>query len=229
VPLLCPPKPRVPLPAARCCLPQRDVKHHVRGRYSSFIAHTDSCARPNPPPTTSVLLSPSGPCRLSPVPAGRSPFPTLSPQSLYKCLDPYPVVFFQCVYSFLPGRHRPHVTWETFGTPDNPCNATSTESRITGLQSFAYVQAPILVRPPDCTYRCGSQMENLAAPRNLPMSFKHLGRCPLKISTDSIDNACYRKTSKKRFLITSPHLTPNWSLQIKKLYRHHAGQLSICG
>ncbi len=27
---------------------QRDVQHLVRGRYPSFIAHTDSCVRPNP-------------------------------------------------------------------------------------------------------------------------------------------------------------------------------------
>ncbi len=135
-------------------------------------------------PPTSVLPSPAGPCRLSPVPAGRWSFPTLSPQSLYRCLDPYPVVFFQCIYSFLPGRHRPHVTWETFGTPDNPYNATSTGSSISGLQSFTDVQAPILARPPDCTYRCDSQMVNLDAPRILPMSFKHLGRCPLEFFTE---------------------------------------------
>jgi hypothetical protein len=134
------------------------------------------------PPTSGSPIS-VGPCRLSPVSAGRWPFPTLSPQSLYRRLDPYPVVFLRCSCSFLPGRHRPHVTWETFGTPDNPCNATSTGHRFTGLQSFAYVQAPILARPPDCTHRCSSQMANVAASSSLPMSFKHLGRCPLEIST----------------------------------------------
>ncbi len=117
-----------------------------------------------------------------PAPADHRTFPTLFPQSLCRCLDPYPVVFSRCIYSFLPGRPRPHVNGETFGTPYYPCNATSTGADITGLQSFAYVQAPILARPPDCTYRCGSQMVTLAASHNLPMSFKHLGRCPSESS-----------------------------------------------
>ncbi len=40
------------------------------------------------------------------------------------------------------------------GTRIYPCNATSTGSFISGLQSFANVQAPLLARPPGCTYRC---------------------------------------------------------------------------
>ena len=34
-----------------------------------------------------------------------------------------------------------------------PDNATSTGNAISGLQSFLYVQAPILARPPGCTHR----------------------------------------------------------------------------
>ena len=64
------------------------------------------------------LPPPVGLCRLSPVPAGRWPFPTLSLQSLRRCLDPYPVVFSRCTCSFLPGRQRPHVRTKTFGTPN---------------------------------------------------------------------------------------------------------------
>lgn len=63
---------------------------------------------------------PAGLCRLSPVPAGRWPFPTLSLQSLRRRLDPYPVVFHRCTCSFLPGRQRPHARTETFGTPMAP-------------------------------------------------------------------------------------------------------------
>jgi hypothetical protein len=74
----------------------------------------------------------AGLCRLLPVPAGRWPFPTLSPQSLYRCLDPCPAVSSQCIRSFLPKKHRPHVRSETFGTPKTPYNATSTGSRIFG-------------------------------------------------------------------------------------------------
>ena len=66
------------------------------------------------------LPPPAGLCRLSPVPAGRWPFPTLSLQSVSGCLDPYPAMFFSCTCSFLPRRRRPHVRRKTFGTPNIP-------------------------------------------------------------------------------------------------------------
>jgi hypothetical protein len=95
----------------------------------------------------------SGLCRLLPVPAGRWPFPTLSLQSLHRCLDPYPALPSECFCSFLPQKLRPHVTGNTFGTRNYPCHATSTGSGISGLQSFVYLQAPMLARPPGRTHR----------------------------------------------------------------------------
>jgi hypothetical protein len=108
----------------------------------------------------------TGLCRLSPAPAGRWSFPTLSLQSLRRCLDPYPAVPFWCTCSLLPRRQRSHVRRHTFGTPTYPDNATSTGYSISGLrfdkltalstvegQSFRYVQAPTLARPPGCTHR----------------------------------------------------------------------------
>jgi hypothetical protein len=79
---------------------------------------------------TKTLLLPSalawsaGLCRLSQAPAGRWPFPTLSLQSLRRCLDPYPAVSFQCICPLLPGRQRPHLKRHRFGTPKYPlqCN-----------------------------------------------------------------------------------------------------------
>ena len=68
-------------------------------------------------------------CRLSPVPAGRWSFPTLSLQSLHKCLDPYPAGYFECICLFLPQSLRPFVTRNTIGTLNYPYNATSTRSR----------------------------------------------------------------------------------------------------
>ena len=94
-------------------------------------------------------------CRLLRVPAGRWPFPTLSLQSLRRCLDPYPVASLQCICSLLPEGQRPHLNRHRFGTPNYPRNATSTGNCISGLQSFRYVQAPTLARPPGCTHRCG--------------------------------------------------------------------------
>jgi len=92
--------------------------------------------------------------RLSSVPAGRWPFPALSPQSLYRCLVPYPVTSLRCTCSLLPKGQRPHLIQQKFGTPNYRRNATSTTGDISGLQTFRNVQAPILARPPGCTYRC---------------------------------------------------------------------------
>ena len=116
-----------------CYLRRRGVSHPVSRHYPAFIAHTGSCARPNPSHRLRSLPWPVGLCRLSPVPAGRWPFPTLSLQSLRRCLYPYPAASFRCTCSFLPRRQRPHVREQTFGTPDYPCNATSTGKRISRL------------------------------------------------------------------------------------------------
>jgi len=104
------------------------------------------------PPNVSVFPCTLGLCRLLPVPAGKRPFPTLSPQSLYRCLDPYPAAFLRCSYPLLPEGLRPHLREQRFGTPNYRRNATSTTELISGLQSFHYVQAPILARPSGCTH-----------------------------------------------------------------------------
>jgi len=43
-----PPGAQSPFAHSRRYLLWCDVSHHIRERYPSFIAHTDSCARPNP-------------------------------------------------------------------------------------------------------------------------------------------------------------------------------------
>jgi len=135
------------------------------------------------------FTSTSSLCRLPSAPAGLWPFPTLSPRSLYGCLDPYPVVSFRCLCSFLPGRLRPHVRVKTFGTQDSPCNAASTGETLSGLQSFVYLQAPILARPPSCTYRCVSTGQSgrlhHASPGSLPIPGCGIATC----STRAINTA----------------------------------------
>jgi hypothetical protein len=74
---------------------------------------------------TSVVPISESLCRLLSVPAGRWPFPTLSLQSLYRCLDPYPAVSLRCTYPFLPEEHWPHFSGEKFGTHKNRRSATS--------------------------------------------------------------------------------------------------------
>jgi len=65
------------------------VYRHLERHYPLIIAHTGSCVRPKPSrclrfPYTASL------CRLSPVPAGRWPFPMLSPQVLPQVPGPLP-------------------------------------------------------------------------------------------------------------------------------------------
>ncbi len=143
--------PRAPLPDAGVTHYQGSLNGHLREHYSSFIAHTDSCVRPN---SSLYLRLPviEGLCRLSLVPAGSWSFPTLSLQSLYRCLAPYPAVFPECLCLFLPQGLRSLVTGNTIDTRNIPCNATSTGSRFSRLQSFDYLQAPVLARPTCCTY-----------------------------------------------------------------------------
>jgi len=77
---------------------------------------------------TLLFALPGGLCRLLPAPAGRGPFPTLSLQSLYRRLDPYPVALSWCTCPLLPRRHRPPDMIVSIGSQDAPCNATSTGS-----------------------------------------------------------------------------------------------------
>ena len=107
------------------------------------------------PPEYSMYYQDS--CRLLQAPAGRWYFPTLSPYSVYGCLVPYPVAYPQCICPFLPEELRPHTIPYMFGSLNFRHHATSTTWWISRLQTFLYVQAPILTRPPCCTYRCVSQ------------------------------------------------------------------------
>ncbi len=110
---------------------------------------------------TKTLLLPSasawsaGLCRLPQAPAGRWPFPALSPQSLYGCLGPCPGSPPWCVYPFLPREHRPHLRVDRFGAFRIPPQCNFYDVPFSRLQPFRYVQAPILARPPGCTYRSG--------------------------------------------------------------------------
>ena len=52
---------------------------------------------------------------------------------------------------------RPRPSLYGLGTRNVPCMATSTGCGISGLQSFANVQASSLARPPGCAHRCDPQ------------------------------------------------------------------------
>jgi len=113
---------------------------------------------PDPiPPVLFGLPYSTGLRRLSPVPAGIWPFPTLSLQSLHRCLDPYPGMPLRCPYPFLPREFQPQPRCTYFGASSIPPQCNFNDDPITGRQSFRYVQAPMVASPPGCTYRAGSE------------------------------------------------------------------------
>ena len=81
-------------------------------------------------------------------PAARRPFPTLSPQSLKRSLDPYPAAFPRCAYPFLPQGHRPCVRTETLGTRTDLCKATLAEGVFRGCSHSLMFRLPNLLGPP---------------------------------------------------------------------------------
>ena len=96
--------PRVQSPFAR--LRRYLFRRDVFCTSSEGVTPPSSLLRTHAPVQYSPVLfgSPysTGLCRLSPAPAGLWSFPTLSLQSLPRCLDPYPAAFSGCLCSFLP-------------------------------------------------------------------------------------------------------------------------------
>ena len=129
------------------------LQGRLERRYPLVVAHTGSCARPPPSPRLRYSRCARGLCRLSPVPAGRWPFPTLSLRPLCRCSDPCPAALLDCACPFLHRGHRPHPKGDGFGARIYPHMAASVGSRISWLQSFDHLRAPALARPPDCSDR----------------------------------------------------------------------------
>ena len=138
--------PRAPSHAPGVTRVRRCVARCVGGIYPTFVARTSPCARPNPSRRLRFPYT-AGLCRLSPVPAGRWPFPALSLQSLYGCLDPYPAAPLRCTHPFLPEGHRPHLTPNRFGAPDNRRNATSTTGAFRGCSHSVMFRLPYSLDP----------------------------------------------------------------------------------
>jgi hypothetical protein len=93
--------PRAPLPGsgvARAWVSLKDTSEGVTPPSSLLRAH----APVHPLLTFSALAYTPGLRRLLPAPAGRWTFPTLSPHSLQRRLDPSPAVSLHCSYPFLP-------------------------------------------------------------------------------------------------------------------------------
>ena len=103
-----PPSTQSPFAHSRCYLPWGDVVRLLRGHYSPFPAHMDSCAKPFWLSLPSVLhLGPrvSAGCYQPLLPAGSSRLYLC--KSFPRCLVPYPDGPTECLYLFLPRCHRP--------------------------------------------------------------------------------------------------------------------------
>ena len=151
-----PPSAQSPFARRGCYPPRRGVPHLVRGRYPSFVAPTDSCARPKS--SLPIWLSLYGrSLQVAVSPCWKLALPDVISTICVKALGPVP-------------RHVPRdpVRLSDRRTSASPPGSTGSAretipvmqlqqgASISGLQSFRYVQAPTLARPPGCTHRCGS-------------------------------------------------------------------------
>src|SRR4029434_574906 len=107
-----------------------------------------------PPPRASVVPLTLGLCRLPSAPAGRRTFPTLSLRILPCVLGPLPRQLVECIYPFLPPRHRPSPRSDQVGASQSPYSDLST-APFSRLQLFLHVQAHRFARHPDRSYRYG--------------------------------------------------------------------------
>jgi len=149
---LWPPSAQSPF-ARNGCYPRRGgLEGRLVGRYPLVVAHTGSCARPSPSPRLRFGRCARGLCRLSPVPAGRWPFPTLSLRSLRRRSDPCPAALPGCACPLLRQGHRPHPRGDGFGARIYP-HGNFGGDPISRLQSFDHLRAPTLARPPGCSHR----------------------------------------------------------------------------
>ena len=148
-----PPSAQSPFARNRCYLLRHGVLHHVREHYPSFIAHTGSCARPNPSRRLQLSL-------IRRVFAGcHQSLLGIGPSRHYlhnHCMvagTHTPQCPFGAFTRFFPKGFGLHLLGNSLAHLNIPYNATSTGRGFTELQSFLYVPAPILVRPPGCTHR----------------------------------------------------------------------------
>jgi hypothetical protein len=148
-----PPSAQSPFANKRCYLSPCNVSHYIRGRYPSIIAHTGSCARPRPSLRLRLSL-------LRRVFAGcHQPLLGIGPSRHYLhnlCMvagTHTPQCPFGAFTRFFPKGFGLHLLGISLAHLNTPYNATSTGRGFSELQSFLYVPAPILARPPCCTYR----------------------------------------------------------------------------
>ena len=144
--------PRAPLPTlgvTLCSVPSSSTSTGITPPSSLLLAH----APDRIPPADFSSPNTAGLCWLLSVPAGRRPFPTLFLQSLCGRLAPYTAVLPCCSCPFLHREQRPPRLGNALGAHKTPPQCNFYGEPISVLQTFRYVQAPALARPPGCTHR----------------------------------------------------------------------------
>ena len=145
--------PRAPLPAQGVTSYGVVSMHNIRELYLSFIAHTGSCARPNSSCHLDFTLEQQvfAGCCESLLEDGLSRHYLCNP-----CVGAWTLTprrpFSALARFFLKGNGLTLVV-RSSARQIYPYNATSTGLIFPRLQSFLYVQAPTLARPPGRTHR----------------------------------------------------------------------------
>jgi hypothetical protein len=145
-----PPSAQSPFARVGCYPQRRGVTHPVRGRYPSFIAHTDSCVRPKSSLPISISLYgrslqvvvrpllEDGPSRRYLHGLCKGAWTHAPPRS---CRSIRLVALALGSGDSIVGR-RPHLSLEKFGTRNVPCNATSTGGVFRGCSHSLMFRLP---------------------------------------------------------------------------------------
>jgi hypothetical protein len=106
------------------------------------------------PPTASVVPSDSGSVQVAVSPCWEEDLPDVVLHICPCVLGPLPRQLVECIYPFLPPRHRPSPRSDRVGAQQSPYSDFST-APFSRLQSFLDVQARRCARHPDRSYRYG--------------------------------------------------------------------------
>ena len=130
-------------------LPRRGSCTHDLGQcYPALLATTDSCARPPPSHVLCTVAWYVRLCRLPCAPAGRRPFPMFSPQSVWRCLDPYPAALLRCALPVSSRRTSASPYVQEVRRAETPAMmATSMTNRFRGCSHSLMFRLPHLRGP----------------------------------------------------------------------------------
>jgi len=158
--------PRAPWPEGRCdrhsardCNPCGRALPRLSRSYG-LMRRTSILSRPRFYPCTLSL------CRLLRAPAGRRPFPALSPRIFLQVPGPLPRSSRRCACSFLHAGHRPSPFPNKVGTAQIPAQRLPCGGWFSGLQPFTHVQAPGFARHPGRSHRRSGSLDPIRGSRD---------------------------------------------------------------